>query len=162
MAPFLPQNEIELDDFDYDRFLEEQLRSEQWSMVLESLRVFTSCFFSVLLLFGLFLGVMMYMKNRKMVRSGTTGNSAGGISPVSLEDSDLYPILNIAGDNRTTYLKYLDLQRLSEDGRFELQQNRNVIRKSSKTVYTYEEMLAIRDKLLLSIPQIPYEIFQKE
>lgn len=97
-----------------------------------------------------------------MVRSGTTGNSAGGISPVSLEDSDLYPILNIAGDNRTTYLKYLDLQRLSEDGRFELQQNRNVIRKSSKTVYTYEEMLAIRDKLLLSIPQIPYEIFQKE
>lgn len=40
MAPFLPQNEMELDDFDYDRFLEKQYRSEQWSIVLGSLKVF--------------------------------------------------------------------------------------------------------------------------
>lgn len=164
MAPFLPQNEMELDDFDYDRFLEKQYRSEQWSIVLGSLKVFVLCFFAVLLLFGLCMGVLIYVRNKEKVRSGTAGNSTGGSSPVSLDDSDLYPILNIAGDNRTTYLKYLDLQRISENGHFKLHHNRNAIIKSDKKIYTYEEMITMRDRLPppLTIPQIPYEIFKQE
>lgn len=110
------------------------------------------------------MGVLIYVRNKEKVRSGTAGNSTGGSSPVSLDDSDLYPILNIAGDNRTTYLKYLDLQRISENGHFKLHHNRNAIIKSDKKIYTYEEMITMRDRLPppLTIPQIPYEIFKQE
>lgn len=119
-------------DFDIEQYHSNQ----QWSMLGKALEIYLLWFLALMILYALAFAGLMYVRSQKKSHAASSAQASeaeqtSGNTLMSLNDKDLYPILNLAGGQSSVYLKYLDVDQISNskmarpDDREQRQRNRD-------------------------------------
>ena len=84
----------------------------------------------MMVIYALTLAALLYIRGTKHNQEVANGKGSGneqksGNTVVSINDKDLYPILNLAGDQSSFYLKYLDVDQIPKSKNQDLRRTKN-------------------------------------
>lgn len=101
-------------DFDIEQYHSNQ----QWSMLGKALEIYLLWFLTLMILYALAFAGLMYVRSQKKSHAASSAQASeaeqtSGNTLMSINDKDLYPILNLAGGQSSVYLKYLDIDQIS-------------------------------------------------
>ncbi|CDF89172.1 ZYBA0S03-10880g1_1 [Zygosaccharomyces bailii CLIB 213] len=99
--------------------IEQHIKNQQWSILGKALEIYLLWFLTLMILYALVFAGLLYLKGQKapnVANSAQETESAqtSGNTITNLNNKDLYPVLNVAGDQSSFYLKYLDVDRISK------------------------------------------------
>lgn len=109
-----------------DSQLEQYAGNQQWDLLSKSLEIYFLWLLSMMIIYALIFAMLMYVRNSKENqetndrKSGKNEQNSDNTA-ISINDRDLYPILNLAGDQSNFYLKYLDVGRIPKTNKLKLQ-----------------------------------------
>lgn len=99
--------------------IEQHIKNQQWSILGKALEIYLLWFLTLMIIYALVFACLLYLKGQKapnVANSAQETESAqtSGNTITNLNNKDLYPVLNVAGDQSSFYLKYLDVDRISK------------------------------------------------
>ncbi|AQZ15944.1 (ZYRO0G16434g) [Zygosaccharomyces parabailii] len=99
--------------------IEQHIKNQQWSILGKALEIYLLWFLTLMIVYALVFAGLLYLKGQKapnVANSAQETESAqtSGNTITNLNNKDLYPVLNVAGDQSSFYLKYLDVDRISK------------------------------------------------
>lgn len=103
-----------------DPLLEHHTENQQWNLLSTSLEIYFLWLLSMMIIYALTFALLLYIRSYKRNQEATTKGKrdenvpTSGNTVVSINDKDLYPILNLAGDKTSAYLKPLDVGKISK------------------------------------------------
>ncbi|GAV56144.1 hypothetical protein ZYGR_0BA00500 [Zygosaccharomyces rouxii] len=101
-----------------DLQFEQHTKNQQWNLLSKSLEFYFLWLLSMMVIYALTFAVLLYIRSSKRSEEkaangkGIENEQTSGNTVVSINDKDLYPILNLAGDQSSFYLKYLDVDKI--------------------------------------------------
>lgn len=152
-------NVVHSNNIDSPNSFIKESRQDQWMMLWESLQLFIMYLLLTMMVEGLLMAILLFSRNRKLVQAADHSNSisAEGSSPTTLDNCNLYPILNLAGENTTAYLKPLDSKKfLQVRGNGE-----NVIERSDRRIYSLQKLCSIKNSMDFDKDKPNPDILQK-
>lgn len=129
----IDNNELYYDENNINEAIEREERHDQWMILLESIQYLIMGLLISLILEGLIVAIILYVRSGISAKNKESdcSSNAEGLSAAVLDSSNLYPILNLAGENRNMYLKPLNSDKL-----LQLNDNGDIVKSDNRTRYS--------------------------
>lgn len=120
MLPVSNDQNVNADHLIQTSQFKQRTKNQQWNLLSKSLELYFLWLLSMMVIYALMFAVLLSIRRSKRSQK-TTGNrerkeheQTSSNTVISINDKDLYPILNLAGDQSSFYLKYLDVDKISQ------------------------------------------------
>lgn len=120
MLPVSNDQNVNADHLIQTSQFKQHTKNQQWNLLSKSLELYFLWLLSMMVIYALMFAVLLSIRRSKRSQK-TTGNrerkeheQTSSNTVISINDKDLYPILNLAGDQSSFYLKYLDVDKISQ------------------------------------------------
>ncbi|AQZ17570.1 (ZYRO0G16434g) [Zygosaccharomyces parabailii] len=99
--------------------IEQHIKNQQWSILGKALEIYLLWFLTLMIVYALVFAGLLYLKGQKAPNIAnnaqeTASAQTSGNTVTNLNNKDLYPVLNVAGDQSSFYLRYLDVDQISK------------------------------------------------
>ncbi|GCF01515.1 hypothetical protein ZYGM_000947 [Zygosaccharomyces mellis] len=120
MLPVSNDQNVNADHLIQTSQFKQRTKNQQWNLLSKSLELYFLWLLSMMVIYALMFAILLSIRRSKRSQK-TTGNrerkeheQTSSNTVISINDKDLYPILNLAGDQSSFYLKYLDVDKISQ------------------------------------------------